>query len=249
MILLTIVSLYIIATHFAWWMIPAIWFGWLLFGGIGTEIGLHRLYSHKAFSLKSKIMDRIVLVLSIFGGQGSPILWAAMHRGFHHPFTDTEKDLHSPVNGFWNAYMGWLFVNQLNTFSLRPAKHLLTNPWHCFVHRHYLKIFWASMAVLLLILGLKLFCVFIVLPIFLSMQQENITNLLCHINSPFSYRNFETSDKSTNIYLLGLLFWGQGFHNNHHAKPNLYDFGIKPREIDICRWIVPFLEWTDKKCY
>lgn len=39
--------------------------------------------------------------------QGSPIAWVSTHR-YHHQFTDTEKDAHSPLKGFWFSHIGWI---------------------------------------------------------------------------------------------------------------------------------------------
>lgn len=40
--------------------------------------------------------------------QRDPIFWVSMHR-YHHQFVDSNKDTHSPINGFWFSHMGWLF--------------------------------------------------------------------------------------------------------------------------------------------
>ena len=68
---------------------------------------------------------------------------------------------------------------------------------------------WGSMAVLALVLPLAWFCTLVVLPILLSVHQENIINVCCHIRA-LGYRNHDTRDDSVNIWPLGILFWGQG---------------------------------------
>lgn len=40
--------------------------------------------------------------------QGNPIDWVSTHR-YHHQFCDSEKDPHSPIEGFWFSHMSWLF--------------------------------------------------------------------------------------------------------------------------------------------
>lgn len=244
--LLGILALWMLLMHFSWWMIPVIWLGWFVTGCLGTEIGLHRLFSHNALSIKSTSLRWLIGWAACMGGQWSPIFWAALHRGYHHPGCDTPHDIHSPVHGHWHAYMGWMFRFGGVNITLGHAKDLIRDPMHQILHKHYLKIFWGTLAVLLVLLGPKLFLIGCALPVLLAMHQENVVNLCCHITSPLGYRNFEIADNSANIYLLGLLLWGQGFHNNHHAKPKRYDFGIKPGEIDICRWVVPALMKLDR---
>ena len=41
-------------------------------------------------------------------------------------------------------------------------------------------------------------------------------NTLTHM---FGYRNHDTNDNPTNIFTLGILMWGEGWHNNHHVDP------------------------------
>jgi fatty-acid desaturase len=44
---------------------------------------------------------------------------------------------------------------------------------------------------------------------------------------------------------MGLLTWGQGWHNNHHYAPGNYDFGSgtsgKWWEFDPCKLFLPLL--------
>lgn len=40
--------------------------------------------------------------------QGDPIDWVSIHR-YHHQFTDSVKDPHSPMKGFWYSHIGWLY--------------------------------------------------------------------------------------------------------------------------------------------
>jgi stearoyl-CoA desaturase (delta-9 desaturase) len=35
----------------------------------------------------------------------------------------------------------------------------------------------------------------------------------------FGRRDFRTSDRSMNNLIVGVLAWGEGWHNNHHAFP------------------------------
>lgn len=53
-------------------------------------------------------------------------------------------------------------------------------------------------------------------------------------------RRFEipgATESGTNIWLLGVLSFGEGFHNNHHALPRSARMGIRARELDL-GWLV-----------
>ena len=51
---------------------------------------------------------KIVLVFCFVCMQGNPIDWVSTHR-YHHQFCDSERDPHSPTEGFWFSHMSWLF--------------------------------------------------------------------------------------------------------------------------------------------
>jgi sn-1 stearoyl-lipid 9-desaturase len=46
-------------------------------------------------------------------------------------------------------------------------------------------------------------------------------------------RRFSTRDDSTNNWLVALLTFGEGWHNNHHAHPTSARHGLKWFEIDM----------------
>ncbi|KAI3958917.1 hypothetical protein MKX01_023593, partial [Papaver californicum] len=39
-----------------------------------------------------------------------PMWWVSLHR-YHHQFTDSDRDPHSPVEGFWFSHINWAFHN------------------------------------------------------------------------------------------------------------------------------------------
>jgi stearoyl-CoA desaturase (delta-9 desaturase) len=50
----------------------------------------------------------------------------------------------------------------------------------------------------------------------------------------FGYTNFKLeNDLSTNCWWVGLIAYGEGWHNNHHAFPKSARHGLRPTEIDI----------------
>ena len=47
----------------------------------------------------------------------------------------------------------------------------------------------------------------------------HITWLVNSASHMWGYRNYETTDDSRNLWWVGLLAFGEGWHNNHHAFP------------------------------
>ena len=52
----------------------------------------------------------------------------------------------------------------------------------------------------------------------------------------WGYRTYETRDNSRNLWWVGLLAWGEGWHNNHHAAPTSARHGHKWWEFDVA-WL------------
>lgn len=223
--------------------------GWAIFGGLGAAIMLHRYMSHRSIELRSWLRP-ILIWISCMSGQGSPIWWAALHRGYHHAHSDRDKDIHSPTKGFWHAYMGWMFSIKPDTVSLRHSTDLLRDKQLVWFHRNYNKVVWSSIIVLMAID--PLFCAwFYAIPAIICLHTDSMVNSICHTKGA-GYRPFDTKDLSENIWYLGIFGWGQGWHNNHHANPRSYDFGTsishRRYEFDPCMLWVPIISpWTETK--
>jgi stearoyl-CoA desaturase (delta-9 desaturase) len=71
-------------------------------------------------------------------------------------------------------------------------------------------------------------------------QQISFLNSFNHMmgTRPFKMRD----NKSHNIALFGLLSWGEGWHNNHHAFPSSANFGYRWYHIDFGYYLIKTLE-------
>ena len=49
----------------------------------------------------------------------------------------------------------------------------------------------------------------------------------------WGYRNYETTDDSRNNWLVAIVAYGEGWHNNHHAYPRMAKHGHRWYEFDI----------------
>lgn len=221
--------------------------GWAVFGGLGAAIMLHRYFAHSSIKIRP-ILKYPLYWISCMAGQGSPIWWAALHKGYHHAHSDKEKDIHTPTKGFWHAYMGWMFLIKHDTVNLKYAVDLLRDKSLLWFHKNYNKVIWSSILVLFMID--PMLCIwFYIIPSLFALHTDSCVNSFCHTPSA-GYRQFETKDLSVNIKLLGLLGWGQGWHNNHHSNPKSFDFGTtvskKWYEFDMCMlWAIVIAPWSE----
>lgn len=219
--------------------------GWVLIEGIGTAIILHRYISHRSFEPR-KYIKPFLLWLACLSLQGSPIGWAAVHRGSHHRYTDTEKDAHTPTKGFFYAWHSWLHDWHIY-FNPKYAVDLLRDKQITWFTHNYEKVILVTYCIVGLINWEILLFAFMI-PACIGLYQESNINVFCH-SKKFGYINFETNDNSRNVPVLALLTWGQGWHNNHHKKSSSYDFGTSisgnRKEFDPSLMILPLIATSE----
>ena len=66
------------------------------------------------------------------------------------------------------------------------------------------------------------------------------------LNHKFGYRNHETNDDSTNFILTGYIYWGDGWHNNHHANPGKANLQENWWEFDTSGRIIALVDKTHR---
>jgi len=104
----------------------------------GITIGYHRLLTHRSFKTYRPI-EYALAYIGMHNMQGPPMEWVSNHR-YHHLHCDTPLDPHSPYEGFWHAYMGWLFKSaeaerpyldreNVQEMSVQPFYHHLESMW------------------------------------------------------------------------------------------------------------------------
>lgn len=220
-----------------WWWISTL-IGYVCFKMIGIAAGYHRLFCHRSFVV-NKIIKRIILYFGILGGQGSPIMWVAIHRGYHHRYADTAKDLHSPNDGIWHSYIGWLF--KYPSINIRSALDLTRDADMLMAHKYYVPIIYFTHAASALI-SIDLWLYLFMLPMFITLHSFLIQTCFTHL-SILGYKNYHHSDKSINSPWLFPFILGEAWHNNHHGDARNPNFGGRRWwEIDPTYWLIKLIE-------
>ena len=211
---------------------------------LGITIGYHRLLSHRAYSCP-KFVEYFWVLAGYLAFEGSPIWWATIHRA-HHRYVDTALDPHSPRYGLKNAHVGWLTKGYVD--HIQPAdqcKDLLKDPLYRFLEQggswpraHTLGFTFGF----LVRLGILLCFGWVpalasLLAGFAVLQIPLLLNVVCHIPC-LGYKNYNSDDDSVNVWWVGILAMGEGWHNNHHAAPGSARSGMRPWEIDVSYWIL-----------
>jgi len=69
------------------------------------------------------------------------------------------------------------------------------------------------------------------------------TFLLTSLTHIVGQHSFDTQDNSRNSFLIALITFGEGWHNNHHYCPSSERQGFYWWEIDISHYVLKALSW------
>lgn len=213
-----------------------------LFGSIGICLGYHRLLTHRSFQVP-KPLEYVIAIIGALALQGSPIFWVAGHRIHHLHTEDFDKDPYSARRGFWWSHMLWLFYKRPEFFDYNSyrkfAPDLDRDPFYRWLDRSFL---WLQipLGVLLYLLGGWSFVIYgMFVRAVLLWHSTWLINSATHITG---YRSHYCKDNSRNLWWAALLTYGEGWHNNHHAYPNVAKAGWKWWEIDMTWWAILLLK-------
>lgn len=211
-----------------------------LFTGFGVTAGAHRLHTHRTYTPRP-ILREILSFAFLASAQGSIQRWVRDHA-IHHRHTDDPGDPHSPVrDGLFHAHVGWLWKKPPSkeearalyarfTAGLEPGwvgRRLGSGPGLVALHLGVAGLAWAVGATLEAGLtpgalvtgwrtGLSVVTWGVALRIVLVMHSTFLVNSVAH---RYGYRNHPTPDDSRNHAGVALVALGEGWHNNHHARP------------------------------
>jgi stearoyl-CoA desaturase (delta-9 desaturase) len=200
--------------------------------------GYHRYFAHRAYQT-SRAMQLFLAVLGATATQKGPLWWASTHR-LHHRYSDTERDVHSPMRrGFFWSHMGWWLSREHEATHLEIIPDFAGYPELRLVER------WNVLGPLGLIALLAalggsdaVLWGYAVSTCFLLHGTFTI-NSLAHV---FGTRRYATTDTSRNNLLLALLTLGEGWHNNHHHYMNSANQGFFWWEVDGSYYVLKALE-------
>ncbi|MCD7464131.1 Palmitoyl-monogalactosyldiacylglycerol delta-7 desaturase, chloroplastic [Datura stramonium] len=223
------------------WAALGIAFGlYVITGLLGITLSFHRNLSHRSFKLP-KWLEYFCAYCGVQALQGNPIDWVSTHR-YHHQFCDSDKDPHSPIEGFWFSHMSWMF--DTNTITERCGKpnnvgDLEKQRFYQFVRDTY-AIHPVSLAALLYAMGGFPYIVWgMGVRIVWVYHITWLVNSACHV---WGKQSWNTGDLSRNNWWVALLAFGEGWHNNHHAFEYSARHGLEWWQLDMTWYVVRFLQ-------
>lgn len=227
------------------WEAFVVTIGLTLLTGIGMTLGYHRLLTHRSFKLP-KWLEYFFVYWGVLAGQKDPMSWASIHK-YHHKYAETDRDPHSPAEGFWFSHIGWFCYNDYvvaKSGESRNGKYAnvrdLKAQWfYRFLHDTYF-LHPTALAVLLYLHG--------GFP-YLAWAVGIRTITVCHItfvvrsvSHIWGDRTWDTPDTSTNNWVTGVVAIGEGWHNNHHAFPSSARHGLEWWQLDLTWEVIKLLQ-------
>ncbi len=215
-----------------WWM--AATYSIRMFG---VTAGYHRYFSHRSYKL-GRVSQFLMALLAETSGQKGVLWWAAHHRQ-HHRYGDEKQDVHLPwQRGVWWSHVGWVLSNEHDAYDPKLIADFARFPELRWLDRFH----WAPpllfAAVVFLIGGPAVFVWGYLFSTVLLYHGTFSINSLGHL---FGSRRFNTPDQSRNNWVLALLTFGEGWHNNHHFSMASCRQGFRWWEIDMTYGVLKLL--------
>ncbi len=230
--------------------------------GFGISVGYHRLFTHRGFGPR-RVLKIVLAVVGSMAVEGTVTSWVATHRR-HHMFSDHAGDPHSPhrygdggvalLRGLAFSHVGWLFISDTSSAE-RYAPDMLRDRDLQRIDRLFPILALASLAIPFgigyalsgTIVGALTALLWAGLVRMALLHHVTWSvNSLCHT---FGRRSDRSSDRSTNLWPLAVLSFGDSWHNVHHAHPTWARHGARRGMIDPSAWLIRRFEqlgWATK---
>jgi len=245
---------------FSWTGLFLFVIGLPLYGLFGITLCYHRLLTHQGLTLP-KWLERSFAILGVCCLQDTPARWVAVHR-LHHRHSDCQSDPHSPLVSFFWSHVGWVLVKNRDhsriSFFEQYARDILRDPLYFALERNlaWFWVYWLH-AVFYFVAGaiagramegtwwggLQFGASVLVWGVFFrTVFVWHATWAVNSVTHVIGYRNYETSDDSRNFWMVALIAYGEGWHNNHHADQRAAAHGHRWWELDMTYHVIQALE-------
>ncbi len=217
-----------------WWGLVLVTLGLTHITIAAVTIYLHRAQAHRGLDLHPAISHFFRFWLWLTTGMTTKA-WVAIHRK-HHAKCETPEDPHSPhVYGIRKVLLEGAELYRAearNAETLARYGHGTPEDW---LERNVYERWNFSGIAVMAVIDVVLFgpiglTIWAVQMLWIPFWAAGVINGLGHYRG---YRNYETTDGSTNISMIGVLIGGEELHNNHHAFPSSARFSMRPWEFDL----------------
>jgi fatty-acid desaturase len=207
---------------------------------VGHSVGLHRGVIHGTYRA-SPVVRAVLAELFVLSGLGGPLSWARLHAARDH--WQSQPDCprlfayrHGLVRDFgWNLHL---------RFAPRDERHLaklpagaLDDAWLRFLEKTWPLHHLGLALVVLAIGGPDAVAVCVCARTACGVLGHWFVGYAAHAWGEQRFVVEGATESGTNVWWLGVLSFGEGFHNNHHAHPWSARMGLRMHELDV-GWLV-----------
>ncbi len=211
---------------------------------IGHSVGMHRLMIHRTFQC-SKPVERTLIYVGVLVGVAGPFGiirihdtrdWAQRQASCHDFFAHTRS---LPMDLLWQLSFKFRFERPP---SLTIEPRFRDDPFYRFLDRTW-RLQQLPLACLLFAFG-GWSCVIwgVCARVFVSAAGHWTITYFCHNPGPGRWHVSGASVQASNLPGMGLLTYGECWHNNHHAFPESARIGLEHGQLDPAWWLIGFLE-------
>lgn len=211
---------------------------------LGHSIGLHRGVIHKSYKT-SNLFKNILVYCFVLTGLGGPISWMKLH--YYRDYWQNRKSCpkyfayeHSLFKDFWwNLHLSFT-PDDINKYKI--PKEDFNNKWFNWLEKTWYIHNIALAVIIYIITDLNTVLVLICFRSAMTILGHWYIGYASH---KYGYAHFEihnAKESAFNDIILGLVSFGEGFHNNHHAHPSSAKFGVKWYEFDVGWYTVQLLQ-------
>ncbi len=201
---------------------------------LGHSVGLHRGVIHKAYET-SPALRRVLLFLFTLVGLGGPQSWIRLH--YYRDYWQNQEECppyfaykHGLLRDFW-----WNLHFRYEPFDpemFRVPEEHLNDPWMSHLERFWWVYNLAFAAIIFALGGWAWLG-----PMFFGRVAAGIIGhwFVGYVAHVWGYRRFSidgATEEGRNMWFVGVISFGEGFHNNHHARPSSACFGDAWWELD-----------------
>lgn len=204
---------------------------------MGHSVGLHRGEIHRSYTAPAW-MRGVLATCFVFSGLGGPLDWARLHA--HRDYWQNRADCpryfaydHGLACDFWlNLHLRFVPADPRAALRRLPPD-VLGNRWLAFLQRTWPLYSLALFALVGWRMGAVVAAVTVCLRIAVSIVGHWFVGYAAHTWGSQPHQVPGARESGTNVWLLGVLSFGEGFHNNHHVAPHAPRMGRRWYEFDL----------------
>lgn len=207
---------------------------------LGHSVGMHRRLIHRSYDC-SKWLERTLVYIGVLVGVAGPfgILrvhdardWAQRQPQCHDFFAHRRSVL---VDVFWQLHCKFDYVCPPR-LVIEPE--FAQDPWYRFLNRTWM-LHQIPVGLALFYFGGWAWVVWgVAARVCVSAIGHWSITYWCHNPGPGNWRVATAGVHASNLPGLGLLTYGECWHNNHHAFPESARIGIEPGQADPGWWLL-----------